>query len=142
MYRPDGSGPSLMITMRPILSDEVPSVVVNLDGQAARFNRSSVAAKRLTWNGAEAQLAILSAQLGGREREILTFPGTWAVFRLFQLADWMPGEGSYSVRWRLPGVTATGAPLAAVFDVTLGGAKPVLRRDFFSGVGCSGRIVR
>jgi type VI secretion system protein ImpL len=144
LYRPDGAGPGLSFTLRPILSDELPVLTVNVDGQTARFTRSSVAAKRMTWSGPESQVATLSAEIGGRPRDdLLAFQGTWALFRLFGAADWTPsGDASWSVKWRLPVVAANGAPLIAVFDVTMPGAKAVLRRDFFGGVNCTGRITR
>ena len=142
LYHSDGSGPALAMTVRPILSDEMPSLTLNVDGQAARFTRSSAAAKRVAWLGSEAQFASLSGEIGGRDREILSFPGTWGLFRLFSLADWSAGEGSYTARWRLPAVGPGGAAPQAVFDVTLPGSQPVLQRNFFGGVSCSGRITR
>ncbi|MGN6392865.1 MAG: ImcF-related family protein [Gemmatimonadales bacterium] len=142
LYHSDGSGPALALTLRPILSDEVPALAINVDGQIARFTRSSLAAKRVAWLGAESQIATLSGEVGGREREILGFQGTWALFRLFGAADWQGDAGSYTVKWRLPGVAADGTPLTATFEVTAPGIKPVLRRDFFQGVSCTGRITQ
>ncbi len=142
LYHGDGSGPALALTLRPILSDAVPALAVNVDGQTARFTRSSLAAKRVAWLGAESQIATLSGEIGGREREILGFQGTWALFRLFGAADWQGDGGAYTVKWRLPGVAADGTPLTATFEVTAPGIKPVLRRDFFGGVSCTGRITR
>jgi type VI secretion system protein ImpL len=142
LYRSDGSGPALAMTLRPILSDEIPGLTLNVDGQTARFTRSSAAAKRVAWLGSEAQFASLSGEIGGRDREILSFPGTWGLFRLFSLADWSAGEGSYTVKWRLPVVGPGGTALQAVFDVTMPGSQPVLQRNFFGGVNCTGRITR
>ena len=71
-----------------------------------------------------------------------TFQGPWALFRLFSMADWSTGDGSYSVRWRLPGVAGDRVPPIAVFDVTIPGGKAILQRNFFGGVSCSGRITR
>ena len=141
LYRSDGSGPATSLTLRPILSDEVPTLTVNVDGQVAHFTRSSLATKLITWNGAQSQVATLLGEVGGRPRE-LTFQGPWALFRLFSMADWSTGDGSYSVRWRLPGVAGDRVPPIAVFDVTIPGGKAILQRNFFGGVSCSGRITR
>lgn len=142
LYRTESSPPGLTFTMRPILSEAVPSLTVTIDGRPARFTRTSAASKRIAWTAPEGQEATLSAQLGGRDQRILTYQGTWAIFKLFNQAEWLPGDNFYSVEWRLPGQTATGKPLRATFDVQLAGAKPILRRDFFAGVACNGRIAR
>lgn len=140
LYRGEGASPSITFTMRPILSDAVPSLTVTIDGRPAKFTRTSSASKRLTWNGPEAAEAVLSGVVGDREKEILRFQGTWAVFRLFNQAQWFPGDGFYRVEWNAGGLT--GAPVRAVFDVTLGSVKPILQPNFFGGVSCSGRITR
>ena len=140
LYRGDGAPPSLTFTMRAILSDAVPSLTVAIDGRPARFTRTSAASKVLTWTGSDAGEATLSGVVGDREKEILTFQGTWAIFKLFNRARWFPGEGFYRVEWNA--AEATGAPVNAVFDVTMGTAKPILQPNFFGGVSCSGRITR
>jgi type VI protein secretion system component VasK len=126
--------------MRPILSDAVPSLTVTIDGRPARFTRTSSASQRITWNGAEASEAALSGVVGGREGDILRFQGTWAIFRLFNRAQWYPGDGFYRLEWNASGLT--GVPVRAVFDVNLGSAKPILQPNFFAGVSCSGRVTR
>jgi type VI secretion system protein ImpL len=140
LYRAEGAAPSLSFTMRPILSDAVPSLTVTLDGRPARFTRTSSASQRLTWSGAEASEAALSGVVGGREGDIFRFQGTWAIFKLFNRAQWFPGDGFYRLEWNASGLT--GAPVRAVFDVNLGAAKPILQPNFFGGVSCSGRITR
>jgi type VI secretion system protein ImpL len=141
LYRGEGSAPTLALTVRPLLSDAVPGLTMTVDGRPARFTRTSAAAKRIDWSAEEAREASLSALISGRDREVLTYRGTWAIFRLFQQADWTPTEGGYSVAWRLP-PQGGNAPQRAVFDVHLAGVKPILRRDFFAGVSCTGRITR
>jgi type VI protein secretion system component VasK len=113
---------------------------VTLDGRPARFTRTSSASQRLTWSGAEASEAALSGVVGGREGDIFRFQGTWAIFKLFNRAQWFPGDGFYRLEWNASGLT--GAPVRAVFDVNLGAAKPILQPNFFGGVSCSGRITR
>jgi type VI secretion system protein ImpL len=137
LYRTEGIPPGLTFTMRPLLSDEVPEVTVTLDGQSARFTRTSTGTKRLSWVAGEGREAILSGQMLGREREY-SFQGTWAIFKLFQQAEWSSGDGSYVVEWPVPDQPSVGAK----FVVNLAGAKPILQPGFFSGVSCSGRITR
>jgi type VI secretion system protein ImpL len=138
LYRTEGAPPGLTFTLRPILSDAVSALTVTIDGQPARFTRTSTAAKRLSWVGGEGREATLSGQILGRDREIFAFQGPWAIFKLFQEADWFPANNTYTIEWRVPGQE----PTRARFDVNFAGAKPILQRGFFAGVTCGGRITR
>jgi type VI secretion system protein ImpL len=137
LYRAEGAPPGLTFTLRPLLSDEVPSVTVAIDGQLARFTRTSTGSKRLSWRAGEGREASLSGQFLGQDRE-LSFQGTWALFKLFQQAEWSSGDGAYVVEWPIPDQPS----VRAKFVVNLAGAKPILQPGFFSGVSCSGRITR
>jgi hypothetical protein len=119
LYHSDGRAPP-SLTLRPILSDEVPALAVNVDGQIARFTRSSLAAKRVAWPARNRRLPS-SGELGGREREIPHFRGR-ALFRLFGAADWQ-GEVVRTVRWRLPAARRAMAPLGT-FRVTTPRPRP------------------
>jgi type VI secretion system protein ImpL len=141
LYKGEGGSPMLSFTMRPRLSELVPSLTVTVDGQPATFTRTSTAMKRITWNGKDAQDAMMSGEIDGRPWN-LSYHGTWAMFRLFNQADWVEADGFSSVEWQIRNPNPSGPPLRARFDVMLVGAKPILRRDFFSGVSCSGRITR
>lgn len=141
LYRGEGTPAALRFTLRPILSDAVPAMTVTVDGRPVRFTRTSAAAKLISWSAEDAQEAGLSAQVGGRELEVFRFPGTWGLFKLFHQAEWFSREGEHAVEWRIP--AQAGSPSQRVtFDVQLAGDKPILKRDFFSGVSCSGRITR
>lgn len=142
LYQRDAGGPRLTFTMRPRLSDDVPSLTVTVGGRPARFTRNSVATQQIVWAGSDLQEASLAGRMGGREREAYSVRGPWALFHLFGQANWSTAEGYNRVEWPLPGRAADGTPLKAEFEVNFGGAKPVLRPDFFAGVSCSGRIAR
>ena len=141
LFKGEGGAASLALTMRPRLSESVPSLTVAIDGQPATFTRTSTAMKRVIWVGKDAQDATLSGQIEGRQWN-LSYHGTWAIFRLFNQANWVTADGFYSVEWQIRNPNPSGAPLKARFDVILAGAKPILMRDFFAGVSCSGRITR
>jgi type VI secretion system protein ImpL len=140
LYRGEGAPAALNFTMRPRLSETLPALTVTIDGQPASFTRTSTAVKRITWVAKDAQDAMLSGQIEGRPL-LLSYHGTWAIFKLFNQADWVRGEGFYSVEWPIRNPSG-GPPLRAKFDVNLAGGEPVLDRNFFVGVSCSGRITR
>ena len=136
LYRTEGAPPGLTFSLRPILSDTVSAFTVTIDGQPARFTRTSLAFKRLSWVAGEGREASMAGQIFGRDRVLFTFTGPWAIFELFHRAQWSPSEGSYLLQWTIP----EGPPIRATLN--LAGAKPILQQDFFSGVSCSGRITR
>jgi type VI secretion system protein ImpL len=137
LWSSEGAPPGLTFTLRPLLSDSISSLTVTLDGQPARFTRTSTGTKRLSWKAGEGQEANLSGQILGQEQEVFAFQGPWAIFKLFQRADWSSGQGSYTIEWPIPN-----QELKARFVINLAGAKPILQRDFFAGVSCTGRITR
>jgi type VI secretion system protein ImpL len=142
LYKGEGAGATLALSMRPRLSELVPSITVTIDGQPASFTRTITATQRITWVAKNAQDANLTGQIDGRPWN-LSYHGTWAIFRLFNQADWVPAEGFYSVEWQIPNPNPAGTPLRARFDVILAGARSndrsILSRDFFSGVSCAAR---
>jgi len=141
LFGGEGAQPGLKFSMRPTLSEEVPELAITIDGRTARFSRSSTASQTISWAPGEEQDARLSGQFAGQDRE-LSFRGSWAIFKLFEQADWIPQDGFYLVEWQLA-QTARGEPLRARFNVNLPpGAKPILQGNFFGGVNCSGRIAR
>ena len=135
LYRTEGR-PGLTFSLRPILSDTVSAFTVTIDGQPARFTRTSLAFKRLSWVAGEGREASMAGQIHGRDRVLFTFTGPWALFELFHRAQWSFSEGNYLLQWTIP----EGPPVRATLN--LAGAKPILQQDFFSGVSCSGRITR
>jgi type VI secretion system protein ImpL len=138
LWRGEGAPPGLTFTLRPLLSDTISSLTVTIDGQPARFTRISTGSKRLSWTAGEGREATLSGQILGQDREVFAFRGPWAIFELFQRAEWSAGTGSYTIEWPIPDQPSARARVV----VNLAGAKPILERGFFSGVSCSGRITR
>ena len=139
LFTDGGEGPELVLGLRILLSDRLSEVEVNIDGQVHRFTRSAPGIQAFQWSADRARNATVSGVLDGETvRLIEPQPGQWALFRLFQIAEWTSqGGGRYTVRWPL-----AGRNLVLEGEVSTNSSTPILSRSFLSGLRCTSRIVR
>ena len=137
MFTDEGEGPELVLGFRMLTSDRLTEVEVNVDGQIHQFTRTSPGVQAFRWSADRARNADISGVLDGEAvRLVEPEPGQWALFRLFQIAEWRSLGGSrFAVTWDLPshGLVLEG-------EVSLNSAAPVLSRSFLSGLRCTPRI--
>ena len=128
-----------MLGLRVLTSDRLTEVEVNIDGQIHQFTRTSPGVQAFQWSADRARNATVSGVLDGEEvRLIEPEPGQWALFRLFQIAEWRSLGGSrFAVTWDLPAHN-----LVLEAEVSLNSNTPVLSRSFLSGLRCTSRIAR
>jgi len=134
-----GSSPEVVFALRPDTSDELPEVVVSIDGQTQRFTRTMAAAQTFVWQGGRADNVRISGVLGGEEVILLEAPsGPWALFRLFGQANWeSSGDGRYRLRWAVPG-----RQIDVTAELSLPRGLPVFRADFMQDLRCATRIAQ
>lgn len=141
LFDETGAGPGVDFTLRPELSNELPEITINIDGQTHTFTRTAPGSKPFRWDGTRARDARITARIGATETTLVQAPpGPWALFRMFHLADWTRGAGGhYTVRWHVvnPAVMLTA-------DVAFaGGAPPVFMRDYLgANVRCVSQVTR
>jgi type VI secretion system protein ImpL len=139
LWRSGGNDPRFDFTFRPLLSEAVPSVTFNVDGQTRRFTRTQAAQWRFSWIGSGARAVRLSAHISGRDEPLLELQGQWALFQFFQRGTWRESGTAHVIHWVIP---TQGEPVSLEAELRLGGAAPILRSDFFTGLGCVSRVVR
>ncbi len=133
------TAPRFDFTLRPLPSDAVPVITFTMDGQTGRFTQTAVAARLFSWVGSGAQEARLSAQVLGREETLLSYSGTWAIFKLLQRASWRQVGASHILVWTVPW---QGRTVRLEAELNLGGAPPFLRQDYFAGMNCVSRVAQ
>ncbi|HUE96313.1 MAG TPA: ImcF-related family protein [Longimicrobiaceae bacterium] len=138
LYDERGAGPEVSFLLRAQTTDDLPEVTINIDGQAQTFTRTFSSARPFTWQGARASSIAISGTVNGRDTSLLEARGPWAVFRLFQAANWESlGGDRYMLRWQAPG----GQSVAA--ELTMGsGAPPIFRSDYLGQLGCVAQVAR
>lgn len=136
---PDGATASqFTFTFKPVLTAEIASVTLTVDGRPKEFTRYRTAGQGFSWIGEEAREVRLIGQIRGREEELYRYDGTWALFKLFRPARWRPVSASrHEVEWTLPEQNVT---LTAQLD--LGRVPAILRGDYFARADCVDRVVQ
>lgn len=135
-YAHGGPDPSVRFRLRGQPSDEVPEIVLNVDGDEEGYRRRDTRWGNFTWEAGTAQELTLRARVG-EQTDSLNYRGTWAIFKLFHQADWQGTGSTWRLSWTLDD---TGANVQA--DLDLAGAEPIFRRGFFDGLSCPRRFVR
>lgn len=142
VYPQQGGNPSLQYKLRPILNDPVVSATLSIDGSTAKFSGSGGQPANFIWPGAGT--AKVSGSMGGPELDLLSYRGTWAVFRLFHEAEnWRSSGNAYSGEWALytggrkdQPVMVNGKHVKVPFEIDLGQAPPVFQKGYFTGLVC------
>jgi len=139
LFAAEGAGPELVLGLRMQTNDRLTQVEVNIDGQIHQFTRTSPGTQAFQWSADRARNATIAGVLDGEEvRLVEPEPGQWALFRLFQIAEWRSLGGSrFAVTWDLPTHN-----LILEAEVSLNSSTPVLSRSFLSGLRCTSRIAR
>jgi len=134
-----GSSPEVVFALRPDTSDDLPEIVVSIDGQTQRFTRTMAAAQTFVWQGSRADNARVSGLLDGSEVTLLEAPsGPWALFRLFGQANWeSAGDGRYRLQWPVQG-----RQINITAELSLPRGLPVFRTDFMRDLRCASRIAQ
>ncbi len=131
--------PQFDFTIKLLPGEGIPAATFSMDGQVRRFTRTFTAAQRYSWAGATARDVRLSGELHGREETLLGYDGTWALFKLLQRAKWLTIGATSVVQWVVP---VQGQPLGLEAELNLGAARPILKGDYFAGMGCVSQIVQ
>lgn len=139
LFDPQGAGPQVVFVLRPQTSDELPEITVSVDGQTQTFTRTQAAARTFVWEGARARDARISGRLAGAVVPLVEVPdGPWALFRLFQLADWEDLGGSrYRLRWSVPNQAQS-----FTAELNLAAPAPIFQRSFLDGLSCVSTVAR
>jgi type VI secretion system protein ImpL len=135
-----GNRPEIPFVIRAHTTGVIEEVVVMIEGRTHRFSRRLAGAQHFVWSGAQGSSARIAVVLEGAE-VVVAEPrrGPWAVFRLFQDAQWEPaGRDGFVARWRVPGRDLT-ISADILFDE---GRPPLFRAGYFGGLRCVAQIAR
>lgn len=136
-------------TLRPVTTEGIQSINVNINGQVQRWSGGSFTQPAtFVWPGAQQSVSLSARLTGGSELNLLNYDGLWAVFQFFSDADRVTqGPGNFRMEWvpkisgqpmRLP----NGQPLRLIFDVDSGAAPPIFQKGYFAGFTCVARVTR
>lgn len=135
----DRGEPRVSFAMTPENTPVLSSITVRVDNVRQETRPTNQGSETFVWIGTEAREAEVLARIGDEDVSLLSpRPGTWALFRLFETADWTDlGGDAYRLEW-----TNTGAGQALRAELRLTDSPPIFRRGVLDGLNCVSRIVR
>jgi type VI secretion system protein ImpL len=139
LYGSDGSSPRVDFILNLETSSDLPRVSFAVDGQKQTFTRTLAEMQRFSWRGERAQYARIAAGEAGSEATVVEAPnGTWALFRLFQAAEWENRGGSrYGLRWPVPGRS-----FQVRGELLLNTPAPIFDTSYLAGIQCPSTVAR
>ena len=135
---PSGAGsPHLTMLITPIQLPGTGTLQLSVDGNTVEWG-SRMQEHSFTWTAGPTSEATIAVRRPSGLVTVATFHGPWSLFQLFDAAaSWQPAGKNYRAEWVIPGSTER-----VQLQVDLGGAQPVLGKNYFSGFRCVGAVVR
>ncbi|MBV8572533.1 MAG: hypothetical protein JO319_18085, partial [Acidobacteriaceae bacterium] len=142
-YSGGSADPHFSYGLKPILSADIQSISLTIDGQAAQFAPGSPA-KNFHWQADGVHGVTLAGKYkGGSDFQYPSYDGLWAVFEWVGDADTHQGS---TLEWALKAgkrdrpvlSPVTNQPVVVRFDVD----NPILQKGYFSGMTCTAQIAR
>ncbi len=142
-YTGGSPDPHFSYNVKPVLSDDIESVKLTIDGQTADFTPTSPA-KNFTWQASGNHGVQLTGKYrGGTDFQYATYDGLWDVFEWVDDADAQMGS---TLEWRLKAgrgdrpvlSPVTNQPVIIKFSID----NPVFQKSYFGGLSCVSQVAR
>jgi len=147
VYAGGSADPHFTYTMKAVPTDTVQKSALEIDGQKLDFAGAPVS-KQFTWQGQGTHAA--RGAFGSEGFNFTENEGTWAVFRLFgvadhrqttpsgtELLDWNPRSGRDGKV-----ITVNGKPVTVRFELDMGASPHVFESKFFSRLACVAEVAK
>ena len=144
-----GGDPHFSYTLKPVPTEGIRRLGLEIDGQKLDFSGGAPAAKQFTWqpggvHGAKGTYTAEGASFSDNT-------GVWAIFRLFGEADKSApsGGGGVYYDWIIrtgkagnPSLLPNGKPLTVRLELEMPNAPPVFQKGFFSRLACVSEVAK
>ena len=144
-----GGDPHFSYTLKPVPTEGIQRLSLEIDGQKLDFTGGTPAAKQFTWqpggtHGAKGTYTAEGASFSENS-------GIWAIFRLFGEADSSTpaGGGGEFYDWIIrtgkagkPSLLPNGKPLTVRLELDMPNAPPVFQKGFFSHLACVSEVAK
>ncbi len=140
LFPQGATAPQFTFAVRPVLVDGVTEVDVTVDGATNQYGNVS-RPHSFTWHATPTSTASIGgrANAGSPRIVVQDVSGTWAPFRLFDRATRSTMTGNVlRAEWSAAG----GEKVRVGLEVDFGNSAPVLRKGYFAGFTCVGRIAQ
>jgi type VI secretion system protein ImpL len=140
LFRNGAPAPSFTFALRPVPSEDVESVTLEINGQSATFGKAGSNFQQFTWPGSVQGVKLQVRFTGGSAFNFQTGPGgLWAIFHWLDLAERLQYQGSTytfenTVRTGAGPVTIPPNQHPATVKFVLDPMGSPVRPGFFSGL--------
>ncbi len=149
IYAGGAQDPHIAYSLKPIPTDGIQTVGLQLDGQSFTYSGGDAVAKQFTWQGTGAHEAKATVRFGGGpDLAWSSNEGLWAIFQFFHKAEqWRPTGAGNTLEWVIrigkdPVTLPSGKPLTVRFELDMGAAPPVFQKGYFSRLTCVAEIAK
>jgi type VI secretion system protein ImpL len=146
-YSGGSQDPHFAYNLKPVPSEGIQNVNLQLDGQQLSYSGGAASAKNFAWQAAGTHEAKASVKFGETPLTWSNDEGLWAVFQFFGKAEqWRPAGNANVLEWVLrlgkDPVLVNGKPLTVKFELDMGGGPQVFQKGYLSRVGCVAEVAK
>lgn len=150
---PNGSAnPQLSFSLHPVALEEMETIRLSINGQAAEYSGSAAPAQQFAWPGSAAgvRLTVSANESGGISFLYPTEDGLWGIFSFFSEADSARETVTGGIyEWRLTSgtqhravTTPSGKPVVVQLSLDMGGLPNVFRKGYWPGLSCVSDVAK
>ncbi len=135
--------PHFTYTVRPIITSDIDTVHISIDGQSADFTAASSAAKKFSWPGTGQGVQMTLKFKSGSTIAYPTYDGLWGIFQFVAVGKrqgTMVEEPLVDSRGRPALNAANNSPITVTFDIAAN--PPIFDRLYFAGMSCVAEVAR
>lgn len=149
LYAGGSQDPHLNYTLKPVLTEGIQSLGLQIDGQPLTYAGGNAAAKQFVWQGSGTHGAKATVKFGsGPDLAWSNNDGLWAVFRFIGKADHRePAPGGELLEWTIrigkePVMLPSNKPLTVRFELGMAGSPAVFQKGFWSHLACVADVAK
>ncbi|HWB97086.1 MAG TPA: ImcF-related family protein, partial [Bryobacteraceae bacterium] len=149
LYSGGSQDPHLNYTLKPVLTEGIQSLGLQIDGQSLTYTGGSAEAKPFHWQGAGPHGTRATVKFGsGPDLAWSNSEGLWSVFRFIGKADHRePAPGGELLDWTIrigkePVMLPSNKPLTVRFELGMAGSPAVFQKGFWSRLACVADVAK
>lgn len=148
IYGGNSADPHFTYTLKPMPSEGIQTLGLQLDGQSLTYSGGDAAPKQFVWQSTGAHEAKATVKFGGPDLAWSSNEGLWAIFQFFNKAEtWTPAGNGNILEWVIrigkdPVTLPSGKPVTVRFELDMGGGPQVFQKNYFARMACVSEVAK
>jgi type VI secretion system protein ImpL len=149
VYTGNAQDPHMAYSLKPVPTDGIQTVGLQLDGQTFTYSGGDTVAKQFTWQATGQHEAKATVRFGGGpDLAWSSNEGLWAIFQFFNKAEqWYPTGNGNTLEWVIrigkdPVTLPNGKPVTVRLELDMGSAPPVFQKGYFPKLACVAEVAK